>query len=390
MRRRLIRARLQSAFANIHSFGSEDRPNQIVILEPGDLLVAFNKQIEAFVSCVKETEFAEFLPFLQSRDDTEFFCALLLNQDVKTRLKTLKSIEPDLEVGRFFHWFTPFRKLAAGSGNLLECLLEWQTWLDAKTWIDRWRVYQANCLKAQIIATRVNIELSKNAFKHCDEQHRRLMADPERVESYCPIYRHWLDDSADWHPIETYKRDPQFDPVASAKFDLEAFGFLNGLDVVKDWSTANFQLENVPSVDHPEFQRLVRDLEFHVNLQKQRRIQSVDSRNNPGNDSPKLASTRTHSNISLEELETNTPSLDIKSVEWIAARKENSKKLFLPLKTLREYRAAGKGGRKLPNNMFGVDGSGRIWRRQGTRTSTVYYLASSIPKSVDSTVESTV
>ena len=86
---------------------------------------------------------------------------------------------------------------------------------------------------------------------------------------------------------------------------------------------------------------------------------------------------------SIEKLEHKTPQLDTKSVEWIGARQENKKKLRLPLPTLRDYRLSSKGGRKMPDKMFGIDRAGRRWRRQGTQTSMVYYYVPSLPKSVE-------
>lgn len=82
----------------------------------------------------------------------------------------------------------------------------------------------------------------------------------------------------------------------------------------------------------------------------------------------------------IEKLEQQTPKLDTESVEWLAARKENEEKLGLPVETLRNYRAASKGGRKMPDEMFGVDRDRRRWRRQGTPKSTVYYFVPSLPK----------
>ncbi len=90
-----------------------------------------------------------------------------------------------------------------------------------------------------------------------------------------------------------------------------------------------------------------------------------------------------HDANSIEDWERETPRLDTQSVEWVAARQENQKKLGLPIETMRNYRAASKGGRKTPGNMFGIDRDGRRWRRQGTPGSTVYYYVPSLPKSVE-------
>ena len=82
----------------------------------------------------------------------------------------------------------------------------------------------------------------------------------------------------------------------------------------------------------------------------------------------------------IESVERNTPELDTESIEWLAARQENKEKLGLPIETLRSYRAPSKGGRKMLDNMFGIDRDGRCWRRQGTQKSMVYYFAPTLPK----------
>ncbi|MDA9857491.1 hypothetical protein N9D23_05175 [Rubripirellula sp.] len=82
----------------------------------------------------------------------------------------------------------------------------------------------------------------------------------------------------------------------------------------------------------------------------------------------------------IEDWERETPGLDTQSVEWVAARQENAKKLGMSIKTLRDYRGRSHGGRTLPGDMFGIDRDGRRWRRQGTSRSTVYYYVPSLPK----------
>ena len=83
----------------------------------------------------------------------------------------------------------------------------------------------------------------------------------------------------------------------------------------------------------------------------------------------------------LEEMERNTPVLDTGSIEWIASRKENQKKLGYPTTTLATYRLESSGGRQL-SPYFGVDKDGRRWRRETDKTegSTVYYFADDIKK----------
>jgi hypothetical protein len=83
----------------------------------------------------------------------------------------------------------------------------------------------------------------------------------------------------------------------------------------------------------------------------------------------------------LVEMERNTPALDTGSINWIAARKKNQKKLGYPTNTLSTYRLKSSGGRQL-SPYFGVDKDGRRWRRQPDKTeeSTVYYFANDIEK----------
>jgi hypothetical protein len=82
---------------------------------------------------------------------------------------------------------------------------------------------------------------------------------------------------------------------------------------------------------------------------------------------------------SIEEIERSTPELDMQSIEWIAARKENQKKLGYPTSTLATYRLASSGGRQL-SPYFGIDKDGRRWRRCKTKTegSTVFYFLSDL------------
>jgi hypothetical protein len=83
----------------------------------------------------------------------------------------------------------------------------------------------------------------------------------------------------------------------------------------------------------------------------------------------------------LAKIERNTPALDTGSIEWIASRKENQKKLGYPTSTLATYRLKSSGGRHL-SPYFGVDKDGRRWRRQLDKTekSIVYYFANDIEK----------
>jgi hypothetical protein len=83
----------------------------------------------------------------------------------------------------------------------------------------------------------------------------------------------------------------------------------------------------------------------------------------------------------LAKIERNTPALDTGSIEWIASRKENQKKLGYPTSTLATYRLKSSGGRHL-SPYFGVDKDGRRWRRQPDKTekSIVYYFANDIEK----------
>lgn len=83
----------------------------------------------------------------------------------------------------------------------------------------------------------------------------------------------------------------------------------------------------------------------------------------------------------IEKIERKTPELDVQSIEWVAARKENQEKLGYPTGTLATYRLATSGGRQL-SAYFGIDKDGRRWRRRSdkTETSTVYYFASDLKK----------
>lgn len=84
---------------------------------------------------------------------------------------------------------------------------------------------------------------------------------------------------------------------------------------------------------------------------------------------------------SIEEIEQNTPALNMKSIEWIAARKINQEKLGYPTTTLATYRLASSGGRQL-SPYFGIDKDGRRWRRCKGKTegSTIYYFLTDLKK----------
>ncbi|MDC0288506.1 hypothetical protein OAL01_03555 [Rubripirellula sp.] len=82
---------------------------------------------------------------------------------------------------------------------------------------------------------------------------------------------------------------------------------------------------------------------------------------------------------SLKQLERETPELDIKSADWIAAKAKNEKKFGVKLGTLSDNRSELNGGWQL-SWCFGVDNKDRRWRRDAKKTekSTVYYWARSL------------
>ena len=92
------------------------------------------------------------------------------------------------------------------------------------------------------------------------------------------------------------------------------------------------------------------------------------------------APTAKETESNLAETEAKTPALDIESVDWIAARKENENKFGLKIRTLSKYRTERQGGMVSSDKMFGIDRDDRIWRRKGTEKSQVYYLVSSLPE----------
>ncbi|MEM9940574.1 MAG: hypothetical protein AAF939_03215 [Planctomycetota bacterium] len=81
----------------------------------------------------------------------------------------------------------------------------------------------------------------------------------------------------------------------------------------------------------------------------------------------------------LRILEAKTPQLDTESANWISARNENVEKLGIKISSLNVNRSPSKGGRSIPSKMFGIDARGRIWRREGTPESMVYYYKPSLP-----------
>ncbi len=84
---------------------------------------------------------------------------------------------------------------------------------------------------------------------------------------------------------------------------------------------------------------------------------------------------------SLKQLERETPELDIKSADWIAAKTKNKKKLGLEVATLSKYRSPKNGGHVL-TDYFGRDKQFRRWRRAEDESpgSTVYYYREDLEK----------
>jgi hypothetical protein len=85
-----------------------------------------------------------------------------------------------------------------------------------------------------------------------------------------------------------------------------------------------------------------------------------------------LASASNSQGPDLEALQATTPPLDRHSGQWVKAARA-AELDGVVTKTLNLYRQAGFGG-KSKDAFFGVDKDGRIWRRQGTEKSGVWYF----------------
>lgn len=205
---------LSRIFAEIESPIPCDADNPIDDAKLDEWLVEYNNRIEKLVSYLKQTELGEFLPFTQWRDDAERFCAKLLRQDGIKRLESLRIIAKDLQEGDFHHWFDSFQLDGFIHRDLHRFLLAWRNWLRAESWAERYRIYQHNFEVAQRATALVNNPVDANAFNHCEEQHRRLMTDPERIEAWCPIPRPWVNDGIAWQPADVSENEkPEDTPM---------------------------------------------------------------------------------------------------------------------------------------------------------------------------------
>ena len=86
----------------------------------------------------------------------------------------------------------------------------------------------------------------------------------------------------------------------------------------------------------------------------------------------------------FERLEVLTPKLDVESVDWIETNRRNYGVFGIYPGTLRKYRETTNAQYVAPDQMFGVDRDGRIWRRKPgnkkPQDGRVFYLRSSLSK----------
>ena len=156
--------------------------------------------------------------------------------------------------------------------------------------------------------------------------------------------------------------------------------------LLADWLSNNdWPFENCGEPSHPELQTLEHSMTaIGLNVQiagtKQKPQKPINSMRSTEAIQPLVGGGR-FDDRSIEEIERNTPALNTQSMEWLAARKENLKKLGLETNTLAKYRGAGEGGRSL-SEYFGIDKDGRRWRRDSNKTpkSTVYYFLPDLKK----------
>ncbi len=237
-----------------------DGENRVNSAALGDWIIGYNARIEAFLDCLNETEYSQFLPFLPSRNDAETICVELLKQKAKIRLKTLRELTlPNGEI----NWHLPFN-----ISFLLDGLLSWQLWMDAKTWDQRHQVYLLNSFHVGTLGFEDGHKAT--AYALCAEQWQRLSNDPERPESKMPPrsdYDPNEDDVSEPSDGFSEEQENEFDPVKVAKAEILAYWLLNETPYsVKQWFDAGCPLETIPSIDSPAFLQLVKELRFQVDL----------------------------------------------------------------------------------------------------------------------------
>ena len=123
-----------------------DKWSLIFAVEPTDSkdfdkwLDQYNARIEQFLDLVKKSRFEDFLPAIQSTNDSQFICVSLLNQLPQDRRGSLKRL---LE-GPLTTWQQPFQNTL-----LVNRLLSWEIWNESLIWEKHYQVYKSNCIEAQ-------------------------------------------------------------------------------------------------------------------------------------------------------------------------------------------------------------------------------------------------
>lgn len=268
-RRNEVVRKLYDAWIKIHESPPVDSKNQIDQAAIDDWLNRFCDRIESFLCVLQETDFAEFLPFLQSRTDAEMICAELLNQEKPSRLKTMRAIP--MVPGGFTDWHMPF-----SHHYMLDWLMTWSLWMNATSYAERKRAYQHRCHEAQLAVNAVVEQHLSRAYKHCDEQYRRLLDDPRRPESEIPARFDWhsLDDGSDWQPIDVFNKKHLLAPAENAKLDILVYGMLKDQEIVNQWYDDGCPMDNIPPIKDSRFRQLVRLLRFQLDLNPPRMNES--------------------------------------------------------------------------------------------------------------------
>ena len=177
---------------------------------------------------------------------------------------------------------------------------------------------------------------------------------------------------ADFQPLSENHRD-----VLMAKHEAVLKFGAQKLHADDSHTAENF-LAAVVTKDMSRCQRLWQPLVKQIAANHKMIADGIKPPTGPPAD-PKPDLTKADVPDSLRKLEERTPALDIKSADWIAAKKKNEKKFGVKLGTLSDNRSDLNGGRQL-SWRFGVDNQGRTWRRDAKKTekSTVYYWARSL------------
>lgn len=253
--------RFDAAWSVIYSTVPVNEHRETDSLRLESWIVGFNERIEAFVDCVKQTEFAEFLPVLPVRDSHEAIAVGLLNQTQPDRLDTLRELTlPDANI----LWWVPFK-----SNLIWNNLISWRQWLNADSWVERYEIYELNCQTVKLAS--FDDGFKQSAYRTCNEQWNRLIKDSDKPDGGMPTRFDYDAVVGERVGLPSNDQPDVFDPVDDCRANILFCSTVHSLPYsVAQWYEAGCPLDAVPPVDNENFHQLVRELEFQTKLAGER------------------------------------------------------------------------------------------------------------------------